>query len=207
MAQSNATIEVFKSRKNILDCLAIQDYDISKYNNFNIHEVNSMLVASQLDMLVKNERTEQQTYVKYHLGKSLRPTNIYEFVEDLFNLEEVLKKSDNLVIIIKDEPNETIQKTLKTIWEQDNIYVIVINIKRLQYNILDHKLVPPHIPLNAEEEQRFREKYNITDNSQIPDISRFSPVAQVIGLRPGQICRIIRPSKTAINADFYRICM
>ncbi len=207
MAQSNATIEVFKSRKNILDCLAIQDYDISKYNNFNIHEVNSMLVASQLDMLVKNERTKQQTYVKYHLGKSLRPTNIYEFVEDLFNLEEVLKKSDNLVIIIKDEPNETIQKTLKTIWEQDNIYVIVINIKRLQYNILDHKLVPPHIPLNAEEEQRFREKYNITDNSQIPDISRFSPVAQVIGLRPGQICRIIRPSKTAINADFYRICM
>ena len=77
----------------------------------------------------------------------------------------------------------------------------------MEYNILDHKLVPPHIPLNAEEEQRFREKYNITDNSQIPDISRFSPVAQVIGLRPGQICRIIRPSKTAINADFYRICM
>jgi len=40
----------------------------------------------------------------------------------------------------------------------------------------------------------------------MPDISRFSPVSQVLGLRPGDMCRIDRPSKTAISAPFYRIC-
>ena len=44
-------------------------------------------------------------------------------------------------------------------------------------------------------------------DSQFPDISRFDPVAQAIGIRPGQVCEIIRPSKTAISAPYYRICM
>ena len=47
---------------------------------------------------------------------------------------------------------------------------------------------------------------NHLTNKQIPDISRFSPVAQLIGIRPGQICKIYRYSKTAINTDFYRVC-
>jgi DNA-directed RNA polymerase subunit H (RpoH/RPB5) len=50
-------------------------------------------------------------------------------------------------------------------------------------------------------------KYNITDKIQFPDISRFDPVARVIGLRPGQVCNIIRASKTAIEANYYRICV
>lgn len=207
--QSNHIVEIYKSRKNLLDCLyGQQGYNIDKYANFNIHEVNSMFQAKQLDMLVENEKTGKKAYVKYHLGKALRPNNIYEVVEDLFNLEEVLKKSDDLIIIIQDEPNETIQKVQKTIWERDNIFVNVINIKRLQFNILNHKLVPYHRPIemDSEEEYRLREKYSIKDNSQIPDISRFSPVSQLIGLRPGQMCHIIRPSKTSVTTNFYRIC-
>jgi DNA-directed RNA polymerase subunit H (RpoH/RPB5) len=50
-------------------------------------------------------------------------------------------------------------------------------------------------------------KYNITDKNQFPDISRFDPVARVICLRPGQICHIIRSSKTSIKTDYYRICV
>ena len=49
-------------------------------------------------------------------------------------------------------------------------------------------------------------KYNFLNDSHIPANSRFSPVSQVIGIRPGQICRIQRPSKTSITTNFYRIC-
>ena len=107
---------------------------------------------------------------------------------------------------MKNEPNETTLKTLKNIWEQDGIFVIIFNIKRLQFNILEHSLVPSHFSLTEEQGNAIKLKYNIVSDDQIPDISRFSPVAQAIGLRPGQICHIIRPSKTAISADFYRIC-
>ena len=50
-------------------------------------------------------------------------------------------------------------------------------------------------------------RYNITDKVQFPDISRFDPVAQVIGLRPGQVCEITRASKTAIESKYYRVCI
>ena len=159
-----------------------------------------------MDMLLKKTTMDKSVYVKYHLAKSLRPVNIYEYIEDLFTLEEVLTKKDDIIVIMKDEPNETIRKTLTDIWEKEGIFIIVINIKRLQYNILNHQLVPEHIVLTAEEASEVKRKYNIHDDSQIPDISRFSPVSQVIGLRPGELCRIYRPSKTAIKAEFYRIC-
>ena len=51
------------------------------------------------------------------------------------------------------------------------------------------------------------EKYNLMQRTQFPEISRFDPVARVIGLRPGQICKITRPSKTAIESNYYRVCV
>jgi DNA-directed RNA polymerase subunit H (RpoH/RPB5) len=49
-------------------------------------------------------------------------------------------------------------------------------------------------------------KYNIMDKTQIPDISFFSPVSLVLGIRPDDVVKIERSSRTAIQADFYRIC-
>jgi DNA-directed RNA polymerase subunit H (RpoH/RPB5) len=206
MTQSGQIVEIYKSRKNLVSLLKRQEYDVSNYNEFSIHEVNTMFHAKQLDMLFTKQDGSKKAYVKYHLSKSLRPVNIYEYIDDLFNLEEVLTKTDDLIIIMKDEPNETTEKTLSNIWEQDGVFVTIYNIKRLQYNVLEHSLVPPHYALTEEEGNAIKTKYNILTNDQIPDISRFSPVAQAIGLRPGQMCHIVRPSKTAISADFYRVC-
>jgi DNA-directed RNA polymerase subunit H (RpoH/RPB5) len=204
--QSGQIIEIYNSRKTVIDLLEAQKYDVSQYKDFGINDVNTLIQTKQMDMLLKKTTTDKSVYVKYHLAKSLRPVNIYEYIEDLFTLEEVLQKKDDLIVIMKDEPNDTIRKTLTDIWEKEGIYIIVINIKRLQYNILNHQLVPEHIVLSAEEAAEVKKKYNIHDDSQIPDISRFSPVSQVIGIRPGELCRIYRPSKTAIKAEFYRIC-
>jgi DNA-directed RNA polymerase subunit H (RpoH/RPB5) len=204
----NLVAQLYKSRITIIAHLKAQGYDTSNYENFGINEVNIMNTMKQMDMLLKkNDEQDSKTYIKYHpQNKILSVKNIREYIDDLFELEEVLKKSDNLIIIIKDEPNETLQKALRNIWQQENIFIIILNIQRLQYNVLEHELVPPHRELNSEEEKTFREKYNITNDKEIPDISRFSPIAQAIGIRPGKICHIIRPSKTAITSNFYRIC-
>ena len=212
MAQSSHINEIFKSRKHIVNFLKRQGFDVADYESFSIHEVNAMYQAKQMDMLFKKSDGSKKTYVKYHTGKSsqieknLRPVSIYEYIEDLFTLEEILVKTDDLIIIINDEPNDTIEKTLRHIWEQDGIFVNVISMKRLQYNILEHALVPPHTVLTKEEALEVRRKYNIMTDKQMPDLSRFSPVAQLIGIRPGDICKIVRPSKTAIQTNFYRIC-
>jgi DNA-directed RNA polymerase subunit H len=205
--QSSQIIETHKSRKTIITLLEAQGYDISQYKDFSINDVNTLYETKQLDMLMTNTTKNKKAYVKYHLAKSLRPVNLYEYMEDLFTLEEVLSKKDDLIVIMKDEPNETIKKALMDIWEQDGIYIIVINIKRLQYNIMNHQLVPPHKVLNEEEKTEIKKRYNILNDTQIPDISRFSPVSQVIGIRPGEFCQVIRPSRTSIKSEFYRVCL
>ncbi|MAV56141.1 MAG: DNA-directed RNA polymerase subunit H [Candidatus Pelagibacter sp.] len=77
---------------------------------------------------------------------------------------------------------------------------------QIQFNILEHTLVPPHRVLTSEEAKEIKKRYNIVDVSQLPDISRFSPVSLALGIRPGEMCEIVRPSRTAITAPFYRIC-
>ena len=159
--QSGQIIEIYNSRKTIIDLLEAQKYDVSQYKDFGINEVNTLIQTKQMDMLLKKTTMDKSVYVKYHLAKSLRPVNIYEYIEDLFTLEEVLKKKDDLIVIMKDEPNDTIKKTLTDIWEKDGIFIIVINIKRLQYNILKHQLVPEHIVMSAEEATAIKQKYNL----------------------------------------------
>ena len=206
MAQSTHIVEVFKSRNIILSLLERQGYNITNYQGSSINEVHSMYQTKQMDMLVTNEENNKKAYIKYHLNKNLRHNNIYDYIEDLYNLEQILTKQDDLIIVIKDEPNEPLLKILSNIWEQDGIFITVFNITRLQFNILEHTLVPPHRKLLLEEANDIKKKYNITNDSQIPDISRFSPVAQAIALRPGDLCEIIRPSRTSITSKFYRIC-
>ena len=205
MAQSGHIVQIFKSRENILQLLKKQGYNVDNYSGVSINEVHSMFQEKQMDMLVESDEGKK-AYIKYHLAKRLTAPNIYEYIEDLFNLEAVLKKSDDLIIIIKDEPNDSLIKILKNIWEREKVFITVFNIERLQFNILNHILVPEHIVLKDSEAENVKNKYHIKNDKQIPDISRFSPVALALGIRPGQMCKIIRPSRTAINSNFYRIC-
>jgi DNA-directed RNA polymerase subunit H (RpoH/RPB5) len=210
---SSLISQIYKSRNIILELMEKQGYNVIDYKGFSINEVNTMKVNNQLDMILekeendkKDESKKRKIYIRYYLAKALRPNNLQEMIDDLFNVEEVLTKDDTLFIIVKDEVNETLLNTLKHIWETDKIFIVIQPLKRLQFNILEHVLVPNHRILSLSETIQIKNRYNIINDNQFPDISRFDPVAQAIGIRPGQVCEIIRPSKTAITAPYYRIC-
>lgn len=213
MAQitSSGTIQIIhKSRKTILELLKEQSYITSDYDDFSINETHAMVANKQLDMILSNSNViagiQKKVYVKYHLGKTLRNDNIDEYIEDLFKIDRVLSKNDMLIIIIKQEPNQTLINILNQYWEKESIFIVIFSLDRLQFNILQHKYVPKHVILNDKERDEFLKYYKITDLKQLPDISRYDPVAQAIGMRPGQICKIERPSKTAITTLYYRYC-
>jgi DNA-directed RNA polymerase subunit H (RpoH/RPB5) len=217
MASQNSSSlisSIYNSRKNILELMEKQGYNVDDYSHFSINEVNSMKQNNQLDMLLKQKDDDSETikrknkiYIRYYLSKTIRPNNIDEMIDDLFSVEEILTKDDTLFIIVKDDINETLTNKLIHLWEADGIFIVMINIQRLQFNILKHEMVPPHIVLNNSEIEDVMKKYNIINKQHFPDISRFDPVAQAIGLRPGNVCRIIRPSKTSVTANYYRICI
>ena len=205
MSDSQNTASLFKSRTILLKLLSDQGFNTKDYEDFSVNEIDIMSNNEQLDMLM-SKTNEEKIYVKYHLAKRLVRDNINDYIDDLYNLEQVLNKGDTLMILIKQELNEPLINILNEIWEQEGIFIILYNLSRLQYNILEHEYVPKHIILNNYETTAMKEKFNIKNDSELPAISRYDPVAISIGLRPGQICKIIRNSKTAITSEYYRIC-
>ena len=198
--------QLYHSRRILLDQLKKRGYFTEDYNNFSFNEIRMLYTNKQLDILLNNPANDKKIYIKYHLGTKLRPAYIYDYIEDLYNIEDILTPKDELIIIIKDKISDNLIKLMKSLYIKDKIYFNILNLKQLGFNILDHILVPPHRILNKEEENNIRKKYNITDDAQFPEISRFDPVAMAIGLRPNDLCEIIRPSKTALKSKYYRLC-
>ena len=205
---------IHKSRQTILELLKAQQYDTSEYENFGVNEVHAMYtnkdIPKQLDMILSTKQVlskKKTVYVKYHLGKTLRIENIQDYVDDLFNIEQILnKKTDTLIIILKQDMNQTLMNILNEFWDRHGIFIILFSLERLQFNILEHQYVPKHDILTEDERKEIFKRYNILDVKNLPDISRFDPVAQAIGMRPGEICRIERPSKTSVISNYYRYC-
>jgi DNA-directed RNA polymerase subunit H (RpoH/RPB5) len=205
---SNRIVSIYNSRKTILELLSEQGFNTTEYDAFSINEIDTMYTKEQLDMIVTNDSNNQKTYIKYHMiSKQMRPASLDDAIEDLFVIYSMLTKNDNLIIIIEDEPNDTIISKMKYLYDHDGIFVVVHNIKRLQFNILQHKLVPKSQILNENEVEELKKKYNIKELKQLPEISRFDPQALAILLRPGQVCKFERDSATALKYDYFRVCV
>ncbi|MEE8479307.1 MAG: DNA-directed RNA polymerase subunit RpoH/Rpb5 C-terminal domain-containing protein [Candidatus Neomarinimicrobiota bacterium] len=166
----------------------------------------------ELDMLLehstqKNSNDEnKKLYVKYHLTTRLGSSHIYDYVDDLFDIEEVLTSEDDLIIISKDKTNQTICDLVEQLFIKDKKFVNIYNFHDYLFNVLDHEMQPTFRILSKDEKQEIMKRYNIVKDKEFPDISRFDPVSQAIGVRPGQLIEITRSSPTAVKSLYYRIC-
>ena len=205
---SNRILSIFKSRKTVLELLEKQGFDIKPYANFSINEIDAMYTNDQLDMLITNDNKQQKAYIKYYLSaKQIKPDVLDNIIEDLFDIESILTKNDILIVIVEDEPNDTIITKVKYLYDRSGIFVVLHNIKRLQFNILNHNLVPPCEILSDAEVDEVKKKYKLSNTMQLPEISRFDPQALAVCLRPGQVCKFERNSLTAMKCDYYRVCV
>lgn len=206
-ASSNRVLSIYKSRKTILDLLEYQDYLVEDYAGFSINEIDAMYMNSQLDLLVNHKNNQKKTYVKYFISSKIRAKDLDEIIEDLMYIENVLQKTDTIIIIVDEEPNESITIKLKYLFDHDGIFVVIHNISRLQFNILEHVLNPQVFVLEENQTNELMKKYNLKSLTQLPEIDRFDPLALALSLRPGQVCEMQRGSATALSYKYYRICV
>jgi DNA-directed RNA polymerase subunit H (RpoH/RPB5) len=206
MEGSTLIHELYVSRRNLLDIMRTQKYSVEEHTGFSIHEINAMYINEGLDFVL-NKEDGKRAYVKYWLTSSLKQSKIQEITEELYATDNILNKRDTLIIIVREEPNDTLKELIKHIYETENIFIVVHHIKRLLFNILNHKLVPKCRILTQEEVDVVKRTYNITDDNQFPKLSRFDPQSLAICFRPGEVIELIRSSKTSCLTKYYRICV
>ena len=130
-----------------------------------------------------------------------------QIIDDLFINSDTLDKRDTLILIIDGEPNDSMIDRLKYLFNKDGYFIVCHNIARLQFNILLHDKVPKSEVATDKEVASVMKTFNMTSLTQFPEIGRFDPVSLALCLRPGQVCKIHRPTPTAGTSLFYRVCV
>ena len=111
-------------------------------------------------------------------------------------------KADSGIIVISGQlTSQAKQKMIDINYE---LQVECFNISELMVNITEHSLVPKHILLTKDEKGLLLKRYKIKEN-QLPKILNTDPVAKYLGLKRGDVVKIIRDSETAGQYVTYRI--
>jgi DNA-directed RNA polymerase subunit H len=202
MSDDTPVVDVFNARNHLFDILQSRGYEVSDYVGYDMSHVSAMMENSQLNVVLQGKTNK--VFVHFQLSAKL---NVSKVVSSLFEEESVLKPEDDLIIVYKAEPNDTIHAEMDEVWNKTGIYVSVLYIKRLQFNILKHDMVPSHRVLSEKERDQVFTKLNIRTGADLPSISRYDPVASVLCMRPGQVCEIERKSKTSVKSLYYRFCV
>ena len=205
--------KLYKSRTNMIYYLTEMGYDCSSYEYFSMEELDVIQKSNNLDFMVV--KGDEKCYVKYmtedantkNPANSVKKLNISNIIDTMFTQEGSLTEKDTLVLITNDYSVDSIHKALKNIWELKHIYVVLFDLKQLQLNVLKHRLVPKHVKLTETEKVELYQNLNIEEDRQLPEISRFDPVAKTLFLRPGEVCRITRFDKISYTNEFYRVCV
>ena len=200
---------VFTARAILLKQLAALGYMTRMWNEETPAEIDMRIQNKELNFVLEpsSGMNEGATHVRFHIEKALRHIHITALADELSELAGFDRNRDTVVLISKDLPNDSVKSALETVYATKGIYIIVRALQELQFNILEHKLVPKQSKLTAAQTQQLQTKFRIRDiRKQLPGISRFDPAARAIQLRPGQVVKILRPSVNAGYTNYYRVC-
>ena len=211
MASNNLILKLYNSRVNLLNQCENLGYNVSEHKDVSNLEVDKLYTNNKLDMIVENSK-KQKIYIKYSYptdkkNNTFTKKDLDNLKDELYDVENTLTKDDTLMIVVDDEPNDSLVTRMKYLYEQEGVFIVIHNIKRLQYNVLEHTLVPESSILTDDELKDLMVKYNIRDLTQLPQVSRFDPQSLAICLRPGQVCKYTRKSVASLEHDYYRVCV
>jgi len=114
--------------------------------------------------------------------------------------EFITKYNNEYVFIIVDDINSKSENTLTDYSE--NIEIFKFN--NLQFNIIDHDLVPKHIVLNQEESKNVMESYRAKKRDMIL-IRTNDPIAKYYKMKSNDVVKIIRDSTVTCDSVSYRL--
>lgn len=194
-----------RSRPFILQMLERRGYNTDNYQQYSEHEIRTMFRTNQCDIVVKHRDSNSKTFVFYQIYQRLRNTTFRSFLEDMKE-ENNIQPDHMIIVLLKEKINPSLQKVAEDFYAETECFVQLFWIKNLMFDVTNHIKVPKHNLMTEDEFQtEVAEKYQVS-KSDLQLILRNDPQAKYLGMKPGQVCRITRPSETNGTYLNYRVC-
>jgi DNA-directed RNA polymerase subunit H (RpoH/RPB5) len=213
------TVDVlYKSRLTLLKILKEKGYNTKPFEKFGPFEIEKMASNDKekaLNMELVRELAAESPLpttcrveyaiprVKNRLAGFLRKLLVNdETGEDLID-----SKKTEIVVITLEAIGDTFHVAALNQWAKKNIRISFFDARTLMSNPLDHVLVPKHEIVPDDEHIELLKTYNMKTKTNLP-IIRFHEdiIARLLGLIPGSIVKITRPSPSAGIYTVYRVC-
>jgi len=191
-------------------------FDLIKARGFNFDNINHTLPLEYISMLYDRFLNEEpvydisiiedrKLYIKFipmlkdynHAAIPLR--KYYEMLV----LSLGFTKQDDIIFIIMDNNLEKLPESILK-FEKTKSNLNIFHYKSLLVNILNNDYVPEHKRATNTEISEMMDTYKIKDFKQLPLLLKSDPVAKFLGLKRGEICKIIRPTPSGIRHTVFR---
>ena len=219
---------ILRSRKTLLNILASRGYNTTPYEKFGYDEIEAMLVGGEGALRMDLERPLESTdtgitkcSVRYVLTKLKQkipgyiagelPTiapELREGREQMFQSHLDPMTTEAVVMLVDDSHPMADIFTSASLnqWNKNKFRLSFFLVDHLVNNPAEHVLVPKHerVPV-GEHPELLKQMY--AKKAQFPLIVFHQDIqARILGLVPGDIVKITRPSPSAGYYVEYRVC-
>ncbi len=208
---------IVRSRSTILEILENRGYAVDSYKAVSPDTILKLATTSP-DLLKingtrevgtdENKKTEH-VHVLYWVDSAVRLRLEAEMNKlwDEENPAHYNPETDSIIIILSEPFNEAFHVQAIKQWNTRKASVSFFHLKNLISNPAKHMYVPPHRKLTAEEVSDLMTGLHLKSKSELPHIKfHVDMQARVLGLTPGDIVEITRPSETSGTYTLYRVC-
>jgi DNA-directed RNA polymerase subunit H (RpoH/RPB5) len=208
---------LYLSRKTLLKILESRGYVTKAYEKFGPIEISAMASAStgagatafRMD-LQRPTAANGITRCRVEYSINRVKNRISGFLEGIVgdeNENPFDPATTELIVVLLEPVVEAFHTASMTALASKSLRVNFFQAHTIVNNPMDHVLVPKHELLPASEHAEFLAKNKIK-KANIPLIKFHEDmIARVMGLQPGDIVKIIRPSQASGEYISYRICV
>ena len=207
---------LIESRKNIIAMMEERGYDMAPYKKINPHDLVKLSAnPDALNMIAKHTKEERSAEIIY-VYKSIK-LGLAGVVSSAIrknspededgNVTEELPEKTDFIYIMCHPVVEAFNQASTAAWTKAKVLLQFFYIKTLVHNPMAHVLQPKFETVPKEEHDTIMKDNYVRSKSQFPIIKYHEDiVARYMGLLPGDLVRITRPSPTAGLYTLYRVC-
>lgn len=199
------TVEaIFNSLKTITEMLDTRGFNTESIPKFSPVEIRAALNSSLNTLNFQVPKLDNTEYTADVRFQNLSRTSSFDNIQT--DLEENGKNRE-IIYITTDQLQPWHHQIVRKIWAQSKVLVSVFCCFYISTNPTKHILVPKHEIVPKENlNTLLKELY--AKKSQLPIIVYHEDVqARYLGVRPGDIVKITRPSPSSGLYTVYRICV